>query len=304
MPRHFVYAAGSKLNGWRKAQTIPSQLESNYLSSASKGDVIWVIQARDGRDADILSRFAVSGVQRVGRTIQVHSDGPPPFHPVDMRSRRLKVDFIATSGTQGGFVGCEAGGLLHGSAQGERGFRTGWELTSKVASEFEAAWASATTNVQQLATSDLRDAPSTAAEFDPAVVENDAERVLREINARRGQTKFREQLLAAYQGRCAITGCKAEPALDAAHIIPYSGATTDHVANGLLLRCDIHTLFDLNLLRIHPVSRTVVVSKSLLGTEYAKLAGKKLREPRSPQERPHKAALQQRWKSAPSGSAR
>ena len=38
--------------------------------------------------------------------------------------------------------------------------------------------------------------------------------------------------------------------LEAAHIIPYKGSSTNHIQNGILLRADIHTLFDLDLLRI------------------------------------------------------
>jgi hypothetical protein len=59
---------------------------------------------------------------------------------------------------------------------------------------------------------------------------------------RKGQFKFRSELLAAYQGRCAITGFNAEKALEAAHIFPYKGDSTNQVCNGLVLRADIHKL--------------------------------------------------------------
>ncbi len=49
-------------------------------------------------------------------------------------------------------------------------------------------------------------------------------------------------LLKAYSGRCAVTGCDAEPALEAAHLRPYKGPESNTAANGLLLRSDIHTL--------------------------------------------------------------
>ncbi len=48
----------------------------------------------------------------------------------------------------------------------------------------------------------------------------------------------------AYGGRCAVTNCDIEDVLEAAHISPYNGPSTDQVYNGLLLRTDIHTLFD------------------------------------------------------------
>src|SRR5262245_42509124 len=58
---------------------------------------------------------------------------------------------------------------------------------------------------------DQRDEPS---DFPPHL----PKKVRRLINERRGQPKFREKLLSAYGGRCAVTGCDAEAALEAAHI--------------------------------------------------------------------------------------
>ncbi|WP_169719739.1 HNH endonuclease, partial [Novosphingobium acidiphilum] len=56
--------------------------------------------------------------------------------------------------------------------------------------------------------------------------------------------------MKAYDGKCAVTSCAIEPLLEAAHIHPYLGPKTNHVTNGMLLRADIHTLFDLGLLAI------------------------------------------------------
>lgn len=66
------------------------------------------------------------------------------------------------------------------------------------------------------------------------------------IKGRRGQTKFRQDLLKVY-GQCLVTGCQYEPILEAAHIEPYFLGGTFAVENGLLLRADMHTLFDLGL---------------------------------------------------------
>ena len=79
-------------------------------------------------------------------------------------------------------------------------------------------------------------------------------RATRQIVSRRGQPKFRARLLSAYVGRCAITGADAEAVLEAAHIRPYRGPESNALPNGLLLRADIHTLFDLALLAIDPAS--------------------------------------------------
>ena len=81
--------------------------------------------------------------------------------------------------------------------------------------------------------------------FDVENIEDARKIVTVSIVQRQGQSKFRQELLAAYNSRCAITGCDIEPALEAAHIIPYKGTETNCPQNGLLLRADIHTLFDL-----------------------------------------------------------
>ncbi|WEQ55292.1 HNH endonuclease [Komagataeibacter nataicola] len=103
------------------------------------------------------------------------------------------------------------------------------------------------------------------------------QRVLRSILSRRGQQKFRDTLLDAYGSRCAITGSRVVAVLEAAHIMPYRGEDTNSIDNGLLLRSDIHTLYDLNLIAICPETRTVKVSTALRNTAYEKLHGKKLR---------------------------
>ena len=122
--------------------------------------------------------------------------------------------------------------------------------------------------------------------YDPASAANERERAMRAICIRRGQPAFRAALLAAYGGRCAVTGCDVQDVLEAAHISPYSGPSSDHVCNGLLLRADIHTLFDCGLLAFHPETRQVVLADSLRGSDYADLAGQALREPW----RPHASA--------------
>lgn len=121
-------------------------------------------------------------------------------------------------------------------------------------------------------------------------------RVLRQIVQRRGQLAFREQLLDAYGGCCAITGCNAKAALEAAHIEPYSGPSSNKASNGLLLRSDIHTLFDLGLIAISPDQLKVQLDPQLVGTHYEDIAGKSIRLPNAVRYRPDKALLDRRWK--------
>ena len=108
-------------------------------------------------------------------------------------------------------------------------------------------------------------------------------RVARDIVARRGQRAFRAALLTAYEGRCAVTGTDAEGVLEAAHIQPYRGDDSNVVTNGLLLRADIHTLLDLQLMAVHPERRRIVISAHLRGTTYAQLQEVELRSPGRPE---------------------
>jgi predicted restriction endonuclease len=122
-------------------------------------------------------------------------------------------------------------------------------------------------------------------------------RVFRQIVARQGQSGFRAALMEAYEGRCAITGYDAAPALEGAHLRPYRGPESNTVTNGLLLRADIHTLFDLGLLAPEPVTRNVVVSKLLAGTQYEALSTSRLADPAAAWQRPSQETLEIIWRS-------
>jgi putative restriction endonuclease len=101
-------------------------------------------------------------------------------------------------------------------------------------------------------------------------------------------------LLRAYEGRCAITDCEVKDVLEAGHIVPYLGPLTNRTDNGLLLRADIHTLFDCGLISIDADTRTVVVADRLLATDYANLNGKALRAPKTAADAPSAQALARR----------
>jgi putative restriction endonuclease len=117
--------------------------------------------------------------------------------------------------------------------------------------------------------------------------------ILASIVRRRGQLQFRQELLDAYEARCAISGCDAPEALEAAHIIPYLGPDSNHLSNGLLLRADLHTLFDMGLISVESATMKILLSPRLTGTSYDELAGKKLRAPRSASHAPSEFALAQ-----------
>jgi HNH endonuclease len=72
------------------------------------------------------------------------------------------------------------------------------------------------------------------------------------VRRRIGQGTFRVAVTEAYQRQCAITRERALPALEAAHIKPYAETETHYVKHGLLLRSDVHRLFDAGYLTVTP----------------------------------------------------
>lgn len=74
--------------------------------------------------------------------------------------------------------------------------------------------------------------------------------------ARPQQAAFRRLLLGAFGATCAITRNRAAPALQAAHITPFSSSGSDTLDNGILLRADLHLLFDSGDLAIDPTTLT------------------------------------------------
>src|SRR6266567_1038588 len=102
---------------------------------------------------------------------------------------------------------------------------------------------------------------------------------------RLGQGLFRMLVTDVYERRCAITGERTLPVLDAVHIKPYSVVQRHEVWNGLLLRNDLHRLFDKGYLSVDPADRRVVVSRRIkqefeIGRDYYRLEGTIVREPR------------------------
>lgn len=78
---------------------------------------------------------------------------------------------------------------------------------------------------------------------------------------RLGQGAFHALTVQAYNRRCAITGEKTLPVLEAAHIVPYSQAGIHEISNGILLRRDYHTLFDRGYITIDSDYKVVVSSR-------------------------------------------
>ena len=117
----------------------------------------------------------------------------------------------------------------------------------------------------------------------------------RGVLQRRGAEEFRQKVLAAYGGKCAVSGADAEAALEVALIDP-EGA--NELKNAIPLRADLRTLFDLNLLRIHPKTRKVFLAEAVQTGTYARLWARTLRPPTSKDANPDFAALAKKWTGA------
>lgn len=117
---------------------------------------------------------------------------------------------------------------------------------------------------------------------------------LRAISIRRGQHKFRQSILKAYNHTCAVTGCQVLKLLEAAHIMPHAKGPNYRISNGILLRTDIHTLFDEGLLAFDSNYR-IRISSILKSSEYAIYDGKKIKLPDLPSEMPCTNALMARY---------
>lgn len=131
-------------------------------------------------------------------------------------------------------------------------------------------------------------------DFDEAPNDDPAELALFARRVRAGQPRFRRNLLVAYGERCAISGWGPADVLEAAHILLHAHTGLNETNNGLLLRSDLHILFDDGLLRIDPDSLRVSLDPSLADTPYWDWNGASLR-PRVDGSHPHREYLRARW---------
>lgn len=115
------------------------------------------------------------------------------------------------------------------------------------------------------------------------------------VRPRLGQGAFRLLVTDLYQRRCAVTRERTLPALDAAHIQPYAEGGVHEASNGLLLRRDIHSLFDAGYVTVTPdlrfeVSRRIKEEYEN-GRHYYALHGEPVWAPQTGRERPDAGAL-------------
>jgi len=115
------------------------------------------------------------------------------------------------------------------------------------------------------------------------------------VTPRLGQGSFRAKVLDAYNRRCAVTGERTLPALQAAHIRPFSIVKTHEITNGLALRSDIHQLYDQGYVSVRPDLKFVVSPRIREefenGRDYYALDGREVRVPSNPEDRPSNDSL-------------
>lgn len=174
--------------------------------------------------------------------------------------------------------------------------RTGWrqedldrspqnlgEIASEVFEEFADA-------DEETLWDEIREHASLRTDWKPILLDHEAddhgieyldddplERALQAVRVRRGQPAFRQALMKLYETHCAISGWGPEAVLEAAHIEPHAAGGHNRPANGLLLRADVHTLFDAGLIVIEPRSQRVLIHVDLMDTHYEELMGSTLR---------------------------
>lgn len=116
-----------------------------------------------------------------------------------------------------------------------------------------------------------------------------------EVRPRLGQGLFSLAVRDAYQNACAVTREHSAPVLEAAHIVPYGRGGEHRVDNGLLLRSDLHRLYDRGYVTVTP-DFEFIVGDSLRedfnnGRSYYALSGSKILLPADAMQRPNRDSL-------------
>ena len=118
---------------------------------------------------------------------------------------------------------------------------------------------------------------------------------------RQGQGTFRRQILAAYGNRCAVTGERTVPVVEAAHIKDFSLRRRHEIENGVALRSDVHKLFDRGYVSIRP-DNVFVVSRALAddfsnGKIYYERHSQPIRLPENPALHPKPEYLEEHYET-------
>jgi len=116
------------------------------------------------------------------------------------------------------------------------------------------------------------------------------EKEIIEIKKRQSSAQFRKMIFNIYEGTCAITGEATKEVLDACHIQDYKNEESNHSQNGILLRTDLHTLFDKGLLMIDD-NFIITISDKINSEYYKQFNGLQIRLPKKKENHPAIEAL-------------
>jgi hypothetical protein len=100
------------------------------------------------------------------------------------------------------------------------------------------------------------------------------------VASRPNQAAFSANVRRAYEGSCAFTGCTTAEALEAAHIRVAEGVDDNDLRNGILLRADVHALFDKGLIALTLDGNRVQISTRLTDPSYDFLRTTKVSQPK------------------------
>ena len=158
-------------------------------------------------------------------------------------------------------------------------------------------WDSKTNEVYWNENNKLQISLDATEKFIEQASDDELEKILVHINKRKNQNKFRQALLKLYKNRCAISSTGPDVVLEAAHILPHAKNGINKNENGVLLRSDLHDLFDNDLLLIHPKKLSIHLHPTLKSTYYSIYEGKQLAN-RIDKSKPSFEYLQEKWNNS------
>ena len=133
--------------------------------------------------------------------------------------------------------------------------------------------------------------------FEPKNINDARKKIFQYIAYRQGQSKFRATLLENYKMKCSITNCDVPAALEACHIYPYMGPKTNHPQNGIILRADIHSLYDQGLIYFDENYIVHLHGKLKISSQYKYLDGVPLKNvPKDKEKKPSIDAIKYKLK--------
>lgn len=212
---------------------------------------VWSNEQTGGEGLTAVARVASIGNDSEGLAIEIAE--------VDLLDRPISFDRL-----NGNFRGIEVLRRIDGYRP-----RKTWSVSDEDRDGLDGL-------IEELGRDPARQAMRDEAEQWQAALTGQADRIaaaqhgLRKL--RPDQAAFRKAAMERHGGRCVITGCRVLEALEAAHVIPHTGEPMfERPDNALVLRRDVHALFDAGLIAIDPTLGTVAIAIALYGTPYEKL---------------------------------